>query len=114
LWFTPYTKLASAPDHGEVAPRQRLGVALRQHPQRVVPDADPRLGRPHGLRQLAEHRVVLEQVSHLLERTEVVDGDEVDVRLAFLGGAEEVPADPAETVDANTHGHQRGVLPEAG
>ena len=36
---------------------------------------------------------------------EVVDGDEVDVGALLPGGPEEVPADPAEAVDAHTNRH---------
>ena len=55
--------------------------------------------------QRAEHRVVLQEVGHRVERAEVVDGDEVDVGAALLGGPEEVAADAAEAVDADADGH---------
>src|SRR6185312_423678 len=54
----------------------------------------------------AEDRVVLQQVRHEVDREQVVGGDEVEVRPAFLGGAEEVPADASETVDADLRGHE--------
>ena len=58
------------------------------------------------VRQHPEHRVVLQEVRHRLERPEVVDGDEVDVGATLLGGPEEVAADAAEAVDADANGHR--------
>ena len=60
------------------------------------------------LRVLAEHRVVLEEVRHRVERTEVVDSDEVDIGTALLRGAKEASADPAEAVDTHAHRHVSG------
>jgi hypothetical protein len=41
---------------------------------------------------------------------DVVDGHEVDVRALLEGGPEEVPADPAEAVDADLHAHDEFLL----
>jgi hypothetical protein len=44
-------------------------------------------------------------VRHGLEVTEVVGGDDLDVGAGRLHGAEEVAADPAESVDAHAYSH---------
>ena len=92
--------------HTQLAPRQVLRVALAEHAQLVAVHADAALRRLDGVRQHAEHTVVLQEVGHLVQRAEVVDRHEIDVRAALLGSAEEVAPDAPETVDtdANRHG----------
>ena len=90
----------------ELAPGQGGRVALGEDLEllavgddRVAVDLDPA-----GV--AAEDRVVLEQVGHRRRVDQVVDGDEVDVRVRLLGGAEDVAPDTAETVDADLHSHE--------
>ena len=59
------------------------------------------------VRKHAKHRVVLQQVCHLLQRTQIVDSDEIDVGAALLGGAEEVAADSTKAIDTDTNSHAR-------
>ena len=54
--------------------------------------------------QIAEHRVVLQQVRERRRIGEVVDRHEIDVRVAERG-AHDVAADAAEPVDANPDFH---------
>ena len=61
------------------------------------------LGRDVGL-QVAEDRVVLEQVGERLGVGQVVDGDDVDAAVVH-GGAHDVAADAAEPVDPDFDGH---------
>ena len=94
----------------EVAPRQLLGVAHGQHLERVAVDLDAVVGGLDVVVEPAEHRVVLEQVGHRLDRTEVVDRHEVDVGPGLLGRPEEVAPDAAEAVDPHADGHVAGPL----
>ena len=55
--------------------------------------------------QVAEHRIVFEQVRERVRAGQIVDGDEVDVPVAERR-AHDVAADAAETVNANLHGHR--------
>ena len=50
------------------------------------------------------HRVILQQVRQVVGRHEVVDADDLDVRI-FGGDAVDKTADAAEAVDADTDGH---------
>ena len=52
------------------------------------------------------HAVVAEQMRVGLDRAEIVDGDDFNVvALGLDGGAQDVSADPAETIDCNAYGH---------
>src|SRR5918996_1579595 len=89
----------------EVAPRQLLRVAHREHLEGVAPDLDAVVGHLDVVVEPPEHRVVLEQVGHRVDRAEVVDRHEVDVGADLGGRPEEVAADAAEAVDPHTDGH---------
>ena len=54
--------------------------------------------------QVAEDRVVLEQMSESGRARQIIDGDKFDFRIAERG-AQNVAANPAEAVDANLHCH---------
>jgi len=83
----------------ELTPRKVGGISDRERPQRSLADAD-RLGfGVHAHRQRAEHGVEREQVRHRLRVADIVDGNDLEAGLALQIGAEEVPADPPETVD---------------
>ena len=90
--------------NAQVFPRQLRRVAHRQHFELVAIDRDR---VPFGLDfcvQVAEHRVVLQQMRQRRRVRQVVDRDEVDV---FVGERRphDVPADAAEPVDANLDRH---------
>ena len=64
------------------------------------------VGARRRRRYVAVHRVVLEEVRERLRVGEVVHGDEVEVGDALLlRGAEDLPPDAAEAVDADANGH---------
>src|SRR5207247_5690186 len=89
----------------EVFPRQLRRVAHRQHLELVAVDRD-RFSPGLDLRvQITEHRVVLQQVRKRVRIREIVDGDNVDVRIAECR-PHDVPADAAEPVNANPHRHR--------
>ena len=56
------------------------------------------------VRQVAEDRVVLEQVGQSLGIGEIVHGDEVEV-LVGERGAENVASDASKSINANFYGH---------
>ena len=91
--------------NAELGPWKILRIALLEHRERVSADLDAALGGLDRVRQHTEHRVVLEQVRHRVERPEVVHRHEVDVRAALLGSTEKVASNTAKTVDANAHRH---------
>ncbi len=91
----------------QVAPRQVLRVALREHLEHIVADSDAVLVHLDRRGECTKDRVVLQQVGHLIERAEVVDADEIDVGAPLLGGAEEVAANAAKAIDTDAEGHER-------
>ena len=91
----------------QVAPWQILGIALAENLQNITVDRDATLDCLDGVRQLPKHRVVLQQVSHLLKRSKVVDSNKVDVDTSLFRGAEEVAADTTKAIDTNTNSHEK-------
>ena len=55
--------------------------------------------------QVAQHGVVLQQVRERVRAGQIVDRDEIDVLVAERR-PHDVPADPAESVDADPHRHR--------
>ena len=60
----------------------------------------------------AEDRVVLEQVPERAGVRDVVDGDDLDVRVRLVRRAEDVAADAAEAVDADAYSHDPDPFPD--
>jgi len=89
----------------ERLPRQLGGVAFGKHAQRLAVDRDAVVGGRNRVGQHTHHRVVLEQVRHGLLVAEVVDGDDLHLRPAFLCCSPETAPDSAEAVDSYSHGH---------
>src|SRR5690606_40179545 len=79
--------------------------ALGQRLDRLSNDDDALVADTDLFAQRAQDAVVLEQMSHRGDVTEVVEGDDLDVVIAGLHGTEKVTADTAEAVDpyANRH-----------
>ena len=94
----------------EVGPGQRRRVPLGQDLEGAVANLDAVLGGPHGFRIAAQNAVVLQQMRHRRHIAKIVRRDDLEVGPGCLHGAEEVPADPAESVDAHTNGHCCGSL----
>ena len=91
--------------HPEVAPRQTGRVALGEHLHLLAARLDDAVAELDVPRERPEDRVVLEEVCHRLRVAEVVERDDLDVCAELLLRAEEVPADPAEAVDADAGCH---------
>jgi hypothetical protein len=90
----------------EVAPAEGCRVLLGEHLDRLVPDADAVVDDAHVLGELAENRVVLEQVGQRLVVGEVVDRQHLDIGSGVgQHRAEHVASDAPETVDAYPSGH---------
>ena len=102
----------------EVLPRQLRRILDRQHLELVAVDGDSfAAGLDVGV-QVAEHRVVLEQMRERGGVGEIVDRDEIDV-LGAQRRAHDVAPDAAEPVDPDLHCHRlflevRGPAVEAG
>ena len=92
----------------EVAPGQRRGITLREHLERARADTDRVAVDRHGVRQVSEDRVVLQQVGEGVGAGDVVDGHELELCL-IERCAQDVAPDPSESVDADPDGH--GCLP---
>ena len=90
----------------EVAPRQRGRVLLGEHLHLAAVDGQRAVAHLDGARERPVHRVVLEQVRERPRVRDVVDRDDLDVRVRLLRCAEHVAADPAEAVDPDSYGHQ--------
>jgi hypothetical protein len=56
-------------------------------------DGDRAVARLHGARERPQHRDVLEQMRQRRSARDVVDGDDLDVDVPYVVGAEHVPAD---------------------
>ena len=88
----------------EILPRQLRRIAQRQHLELVAVDRDAVALRLDSRVQVAEHRVVLQQVRERVRARQVVDRDEVDILVAERR-PHDVAADPAEPVDPDPHSH---------
>ncbi len=90
----------------EGLPRQLRRILQREHLELVAVDGDAiALGRDVGL-EVAQNRVVLEQVGERFSGSQVVDGDDID-RIVIHRRAHDVAADAAEPVDPYFDGHSQ-------
>ncbi len=85
----------------ELAPRQVGRVALGEELDLVVADAQHAVAHLDRYIEVAERRVVPQQVRHRLQVAEVVRRDDLEVAAVLEMRAEEVPSDPPEAVDAH-------------
>jgi hypothetical protein len=103
-------EMAGRLDHDvglNLAPLQRLGVALGAKADAPAVDQQVVAVDGHGAGEIAVHRVVLEHVGEVVGFEQVVDGDHLEVcKLLFTGdGAEGHAPDAAEAVDGYPDGH---------
>ena len=91
--------------HAEITPRESSGVALREDLDLLARCLEDTVRELHLARERPEVRVVAQQVRHRLRIAEVVQRDDLEVRLALVLCAEEVPPDPAEPVDSDANAH---------
>ena len=87
-----------------VSPGQLGGVALGPHLDLLSVDGDEVFAGGDFVRQIAEDRVVLEQVRQRCRAGQVVDGNKINFGIAERG-AQNVAANAAEAVDANLNCH---------
>src|SRR5438093_1041769 len=85
------------------------GGALGEHADRLPGDGEPVLVGAHVAREGPMDGVVLEQVREGLRVGDVVHGDELEHALVEAG-AEHVPPDAAEAIDADADRHGSSLL----
>ena len=96
--------------HAEIAPRQRGGIALREHAHLLAGRAEDAVGELDVALERAERRVVAQEMRHRLRVAEVVQRDDLEVGAERVLRAEEVPPDAAESVDADANAHLSSVV----
>jgi hypothetical protein len=89
----------------DVGPRERRRVALGEHADLAAVDRERAVADLDGPRERPVHRVVLQEVAERLGVRDVVDRDDLDVRVRLVRGAEDVAADASEAVDPDAYGH---------
>jgi hypothetical protein len=99
--------------HAEVFPGELGRVALREHADLLPVDGEAVLVGLHVAREGAVHGVVLEEVGERPRVGDVVHRDELE-RALVEAGAEHVPADAAEAIDADADGCHGSRPPSRG
>ena len=89
----------------EVLPRQLRRIAQRQHLELVAVDRNAVAFGFDARFQVAEHRIVFEQVGERLRARQIVDRDEVDVLVAERRPHDVAP-DSTESIDADPDSHR--------
>ena len=88
----------------ELAPGQISGVALCRDGDLLAVDNDGVLGSLDGAVELAMHGIVLQHVSEVVSRAQIVDADDFDFR-EVQACTEDHTADTAKTIDTNFDRH---------
>ncbi len=88
----------------ELAPGQISGVALCRDGDLLAVDNDGVLGSLDGAVELAMHGIVLQHVSEVVSRAQIVDADNFDFR-EVQACTEDHTADTAKTIDTNFDRH---------
>src|SRR5207244_9345798 len=88
----------------KVTPGQLSGVLLAKHAQALPVDRDPIAVSGYGAWVDTKDGVVFQQVGQSSGVGEVVDGDNLDLRMPRRG-TQRVATDAAKAVDANSDGH---------
>jgi hypothetical protein len=107
-FLAPLGEEAGRLDHDvcpQVAPGDRPRVPLGSHFHVCAIDRETPVGDLDLLVQASQDRVVLEQVSEGGRVCEIVDGNDLEVGALLSESSVEVPADAAETVDADARRH---------
>ena len=87
-----------------LAPGQISGVALGEYRDLFAVDNDGILGCFHSALKRTMHGVELEHVGQVIGRAQIVDADDLNVRMIH-SGTENHAADAAKTVNTNFDGH---------
>ena len=91
----------------EILPGQLCRVALGRDLDRPVSDADRVAFYGYFAGEAAVHAVIAQQVCVRFNRSEVVDGNDFNIFAAgFSNGAQDIAADAAKSVNANTDCHE--------
>ena len=88
----------------DFVPAQVRGVLFRGHADGLAVHDQAVLGVIHRAFKPAVDGVILEHVRHVIRRNQVVDADDLDVRVVHRR-AEDETADAAKAIDANFHCH---------
>ena len=88
-----------------LGPRQISGVLLSEDGDLLAVDDDGGLGAADLGGALAVHGVVLQHVGQILSGAQVIDADDLDLRVV-QAGAENHAADTAKTVNTNFNAHK--------
>ena len=88
----------------QLFPRQLLRILHRQHFDRLSVDQDLIVFCFDAPLEGAVHRVVLQQIGQCLGVGQIIDGDELQLRIAE-GSAQDVAPDPSESIDADFDSH---------
>ena len=86
------------------SPGERGGVALGEHLKPMVAHPDAVTIHRDGVAEVAEHRIVLQQMGQRAGVGDVVHRHDLDLALA-LRRPHDVPADAAEPVDSHSCCH---------
>ena len=89
----------------ELAPWELRRVRLGQHPDLVAIDDERPVTLLDRARKAAVHGVVAKQGRQCGDVCDVVDGDDLDCGVAFVGRAKQRAADATKAVDGNSDGH---------
>ena len=96
------TTSAPSASHGSSAPR----VAFCEHLDPPAGDDECSVLGAHRVREAPVDGVEREEVGERVGVGDVVDGDDVELGVAFDRRAQDRTADPAEAVDGDTGGHE--------
>ena len=93
----------------QLAPGQVGGIALGKHGDALAVDDDGVLGGGHVAAELTVHGVVLQHIGQIIRGAEVVDADDLDLRV-IQRSAHDHAADTAETIDTDFDAHKKNFL----
>src|SRR6266851_774508 len=89
----------------EILPRQLAWVLDAEELDAAAVDVDGVVLRRDRLRQGSECRVVLQQMGERVSVADVIDRDEIDVRIELERRTKDVAADATKAVDADLYSH---------
>ena len=96
----------------DLAPGQIFFFALAENSDLAAIDDQGMIGVGNFAVKLAVDRVILEHISHIIRRDEVVDADNFNIGMRKTG-AENQTADAAKTIDTNFNHDYLQIVPAA-
>ena len=88
----------------KVPPREGAWVAFRQHLERPVTDANTLAIHRNRFRQIAQNRVIFQEVSQCVHAGDVIDRYELQLLLVECR-SENIASDPPKSVNSDLDGH---------